>query len=201
MSIRSLLNLNGKKVVLASLSPRRAQLLELIGLQFEVIDSKLDENKENYAIPEVQVLELAQKKALKVAENVEDGLIIGADTIVVLNNKIYGKPGNANEAKRMLSELSGNTHVVYTGFAIVEQPGGYMVSDYERTRVHFRELNEEEIEHYIQRESPLDKAGAYGIQDQSAIFVDKIDGCFYNVVGFPLTKFYRTLKSFEVRVS
>lgn len=195
MSIASLLNLNGKRIILASLSPRRAQLLKLLGLQFEVIDSKVDEDKEIYTIPEVHVLELARKKALKVAENIKDGLIIGADTVVVLNNKIYNKPGNAKEAKQMLSELSGNTHVVYTGFAIVEKPSGALVSEYERTQVHFRDLNEDEIEHYVQTEAPMDKAGAYGIQDRSAVFVDRIDGCFYNVVGFPLTKFYRTLKS------
>lgn len=96
----------------------------------------------------------------------------------------------------MLKQLSGRSHTVYTGFAIIEHPSGQAVSDYDKTEVFFRDLSDEEIEHYVDTESPMDKAGAYGIQDESAVFVDKIEGCFYNVVGFPLTKFYTTLKSF-----
>jgi len=190
------INLNGKRLILASSSPRRAQLLKLIGLEFEIIDSKLNERDEVYTVPEVQVLELAEKKARKVAENISDGIIVGADTIVVLNNQMLGKPQTTNEARAMLRKLSGKTHTVYTGLAIIDKPSENIISDYERTLVTFRALNDREIAQYVQTRSPMDKAGAYGIQDQSAVFVTKIDGCFYNVMGFPLAKFYQTLQTF-----
>jgi septum formation protein len=192
-------NLNSKRLILASSSPRRAQLLKLIGLEFEIIDSKFNERDEVYTIPEVHVLELAEKKARKVAENINDAIIVGADTIVVLNNHMLGKPRTANEAREMLRTLSGKTHTVYTGLAIVDKPSEEMVSDYQRTRVTFRELNDREIEQYVKTKNPMDKAGAYGIQDQSAVFVSKIEGCFYNVMGFPLAKFYQTLQTFLQR--
>lgn len=201
MSGTPFLDLNGRKLILASVSPRRANLLRMIGLDFEVVDSQLDERNETYSIPEVHVLELAQKKALKVAENIKNGLIVGADTIVVLNNQILGKPSDAKEAKQILRQLSGNTHTVYTGFALIEQPSGDIVSEYERTHVSFREIEAEEIDRYIRSGSPLDKAGAYGIQDQGAIFIDRIDGCFYNVMGLPIAKFYRTLNNFTNRIN
>lgn len=191
-----MISLNGKRLILASSSPRRAQLLKLIGLEFEVVASQLNEDEEIYTIPEVHVLELAQKKALKVAETIDDGVVVGADTIVVLEGEILGKPASAREAHKMLRQLSGKTHTVYTGFALVERPSGNMLSDYERTQVTFRELTEEEIARYVNTESPLDKAGAYGIQDQSAVFVTRVHGCFYNVMGFPLAKFYTRLQSF-----
>ncbi len=192
----SMFDLKGKKLILASKSPRRAYLLGLLGLDFEVMDSQVEEADEKFTMPEVHVLELAQKKALKIAEKVNDGFVVGADTIVVLNGKIFGKPKEKNQALEMLKYLSGKTHAVYTGFAIVEKPTGRMVSEYERTLVTFRKLEDQEIEDYINTESPLDKAGAYGIQDQSAIFAERIEGCFYNVVGLPLTKFYVTFRNF-----
>lgn len=191
-----MLDLKGKKLILASKSPRRAQLLKLLDLEFEVVESGVDENNEAYEIPEVHVLELAQKKAGKVAENIKEGLVLGADTIVVLDGRILGKPADRKQAHEMLRLLSGRRHTVYTGFAVIDLPSGKTVSDYERTEVYFRELSEGEIARYVETESPLDKAGAYGIQDLSAVFVDKVEGCFYNVVGFPVTKFYITMKTF-----
>jgi septum formation protein len=168
----------------------------LLRLEFEVIDSQLDEDNESYTMPEVHVLELARKKAAKVAENIRDGLIVAADTIVVIDRDILGKPENRKEACKMLARLSGRRHTVYTGFAIIDHPSGKEVSDYEKTEVFFRELSNEEIGRYVETENPLDTAGAYGIQDLSAIFVDKVEGCFYNVMGFPVTKFYIALRSF-----
>ena len=196
MNNSSFLNLDVKKLILASASPRRENLLKMIGFDFEVVDSQVDEQSEVYTIPEVHVLELAQKKALKVAEKIKSGLIIGADTIVVLNNIILGKPKDAKQAKEILRQLSDRTHTVYTGFAIVEKPSGEMVSEFEKTLVSFRKLADEEIVRYIQSGSPLDKAGGYGIQDQGALFVEKIDGCFYNVMGLPVTKLYQALGKF-----
>ena len=123
-------------------------------------------------------------------------MIIGADTVVVLNNQILGKPKDAKQAKEILQQLSGKTHEVYTGFAIVEKPSGEMLSEFEKTLVSFRKLADEEIDRYIQSGSPFDKAGGYGIQDQGALFVQKIDGCFYNVMGLPVTKLYQALEKF-----
>lgn len=176
-------------------------MLGMLGFNFEVVESNVDETEEIFTIPEVHVLELAQKKALKVAESIEDGFIVGADTIVVLDNQIIEKPADRKEAKEMLQRLSGRTHTVYTGYAIVEKPSGEVTSGYEKTQVSFRQLEDKEIDRYIEFEPPLDKAGAYGIQDQSSIFVERVEGCFYNVVGFPVTKFYETLRRFAPQFS
>jgi len=188
------LGLREKRIVLASASPRRASLFELAGFRFEVQPSEINERDEVYTIPEVQVLELSQKKAWKVAETTKDGLVIGADTIVVLDGRTLGKPENADNARAMLRDLSGRTHIVFTGFTIIEQPAGEIVSDYERTEVTFRALSDSEIDAYVETGSPLDKAGAYGIQDHGALFVSKVSGCFYNVMGFPLSRFYVRLR-------
>ena len=126
------------------------------------------------------------------------GLIIGADTIVVLNNQILGKPKDAKQAKKILQQLSGKTHTVYTGFAVVEKPSGAVLSEFVKTLVSFRRLADEEIDRYIQSGSPFDKAGGYGIQDQGALFVEKIDGCFYNVMGLPVTKLYQALGKLQL---
>ncbi|RMF64011.1 MAG: septum formation inhibitor Maf [Calditrichaeota bacterium] len=195
-----MIDLDGKRLILASASPRRADLLKLVGLSFDVVESDLDENEETYTVPEVHVLELSQKKARKVAEDIKDGLVVGADTIVVLDGQILGKPRDAEEAKDMLRLLSGKIHTVYTGFSVVDKPSGEAVSEYERTRVTFRELTDAEIADYVASDQPLDKAGAYGIQDRSALFVERIDGCFYNVMGFPLTRFYCTLQKFLPKI-
>ncbi len=196
MNVQTPIKLHGKKIILASESPRRASLLKQIGFEFSILASDIDENEEEYFIPEVHVLELAHKKAEKVAETINDGIIIGADTIVVLNGKILGKPENAGQAAQMLRELSGKTHIVFTGFSILEKPSGKYVNEYVKTQVSFRDLSEDEINAYIETDSPYDKAGAYGIQDFSAIFVDKIDGCYFNVMGFPISKFYESIKQF-----
>lgn len=191
-----MLDLNGRRIILASASPRRAQLLKLIGLEFEVVQSNCDESGESYTFPEVQVLELSERKASMVAEQVEDGLIVGVDTVVALGDKIFGKPKDKSAAQEMLGQLSGQTHTVYTGFTLIDQPSGWLHSDYERTEVVFRKIDDAEISRYVETESPLDKAGAYGIQDKSAVFVSKVNGCFYNVVGLPVTKFYVALRDF-----
>ena len=185
-----------QRLILASQSPRRAQLLKLVGFELEIIPSHFDEDRitENEPAKHVQVLSF--EKAKSVAEKASNGVIIGADTIVVLDGEILGKPGDETEARSMLRSLSGRFHEVYTGFTLLENPGGRSVSDFEKTRVHFRELADWEIDRYVATQSPMDKAGAYGIQDQSAVFADRIEGCFYNVVGFPLSKFYSAMKTF-----
>jgi septum formation protein len=139
---------------------------------------------------------LSRLKAEEVATRYEEGIIVGADTIVLLDGRVLGKPSDATDAERMLSALSGRTHEVYTGFCLLAKPGGRCLTDHEVTRVKFRDLTADEISTYVRSGSPMDKAGAYGIQDDfGAIFVERIEGCFYNVVGFPLTKFYLRYRS------
>ena len=187
-----------KKIILASGSPRRQSLLRQIGMNFRIIESGVDEDEYEGTSPADHVLVLAKRKAESVALTIKKGLVIGADTIVVCDNSILGKPCDKSEAVAMLSLLSGRTHEVYTGFTILDAGSGRSVSDYETTKVTFRELTRDEILEYVDSGSPMDKAGAYGIQDDyGAVFVEKIEGCFYNVVGFPLTKFYLAMREFE----
>ncbi len=186
-----------KPIILASASPRRQTLLKQIGLNFTVHPSGVDEDSIRSNSPADHVLSLSKKKAMEVAKNYNDAIVISADTIVVLNGEIINKPKDPNEAIQMLKKLSGKTHQVYTGFTIIDTKTGKSISDFEVTEVKFRDLSDEEIEEYVATGSPLDKAGAYGIQDDyGAVFVEKINGCFYNVVGFPLTKFYLRMKEF-----
>jgi len=186
-----------KTIVLASTSPRRQNLLKQLGLNFMVHPSGIEENLSQASSPEEYVLTLSRKKAIEVAKNYNDALIISADTIVVLDGEIINKPKDPDEARQMLKKLSGKTHKVYTGFTILDTKTSKIYSDFEVTDVKFRELEDDEIEQYIATGSPFDKAGAYGIQDDyGAVFVERINGCFYNVVGFPLTKFYLAMKKF-----
>ena len=189
-------NIMSQTYVLASKSPRRAQLLQLLGLTFKVIPSHVNEDEIREIDPPNHVTSLSTAKAISVGSTIEAGIIIGSDTIVVIDEEILGKPRDEQHAKTMLKRLSGRYHKVYTGFTLLEKPSHRKLSDYEVTRVHFRDLSDWEIDAYVAGKSPMDKAGAYGIQDQSAVFVDRIEGCFYNVVGFPLSKFYQNLKVF-----
>ncbi len=187
-----------RRIILASGSPRRIALLRQIGIEPEVMPSAIDENTVGYRSPVQRVLNLSQKKALEVAKRTPDAVIVAADTLVVLDGKHLGKPRDAAEARGMLSELSGREHLVYTGFTILHAPTRRFVSEYEVTRVKFRELESNEIDVYVKSGSCFDKAGAYGIQDDfGAVFVERIDGCYYNVMGFPLTKFYLTWRKFS----
>ena len=187
-----------RKFILASTSPRRLHLLRQVGIEPEVVPSEVEENNGNDLPPRELALDLAERKARNVAEKIDDGLIVGADTIVVIDDVILGKPSGKEEAAEMLRTLSGRTHKVITAFCLVEKPTGISVIDSEETDVSFNELSSQEIEDYVNSGKPLDKAGAYGIQDFSALFVRKIDGCYNNVVGFPLARFYRALKSPEI---
>jgi len=146
--------------------------------------------------PQEMVLQLAQRKALAVAARHLEAMVIGADTTVVLQQEILGKPASPAEAADMLGRLSGRTHQVYTGFVIVDRPSLRLCSGVEKTDVTFRQLSPAEIARYVESGAAMDKAGAYGIQDFSAIFTERIEGCFYNVVGFPLTRFYLSLREF-----
>jgi septum formation protein len=185
-----------KPIILASASPRRAEILKKIGLDFVVRPSDVDENNAATLPPAEYAVDLAKRKARAVAAHIATGLVIGADTIVVLGNEILGKPASELEAGEMLRRLSGKTHRVFTGFALIDQPSNRETASLEMTEVTFRALEEAEIAAYVRSGEAMDKAGAYGIQDASAVFAERINGCFYNVVGFPLTRFYVTLRSF-----
>ncbi len=188
-----------KRIILASSSPRRKYLLGMIlknfGLKFDIIPANIKEcipkKAENYS---VFVKKLALIKAKSVA-NSYGGVIIGADTIVVLNGRVLGKPATSGEAKLMLKLLSGKEHKVYTGIAIIDPEKKRSFIDYEVSKVRFRVLTKGEIDYYVKSESPMDKAGAYGIQDDfGSTFVSKINGDYFNVVGLPVVKTYLGLK-------
>lgn len=180
------------QLILASGSPRRKELLEQIGVSFTVKVSHADETIPSGMTPEEAVMHLASIKAVAVAANHKDSFIIGADTVVILDGEILGKPKDSKEAKRMLQSLSGRTHAVCTGVAIRRGKDEYLF--YEKTNVTFWELTEEEINGYLETGEPFDKAGAYGIQGAGAILVKKIDGDYFSVVGLPISSLYRHLR-------
>lgn len=181
--------------VLASRSPRRRRLLERIGMRFEVDVSDVEEDVPAEMSPKRVAESLALRKARDVAGRHPDALVLGADTIVVLEDEILGKPDDAAEAAEMLHRLSDATHTVYTGIALVHSSSGRTACVHEATRVTFAAMDANEIAAYVASGSPMDKAGAYGIQDdRGALFVRRIDGDYYNVVGLPLHRFYRTMK-------
>ena len=182
-------------IFLASKSPRRRKLLKQIGIKYRSFSVKLEEEFLDGEHPSACVKRLASEKMEMALSKVKQGIIITADTIVVLNKKVIGKPKNSNEAEKFLSKLSSKTHTVYTGICVVNTLTNKRILDYEKTKVEFRKIEEDEIKDYVAGGSPMDKAGAYGIQDDfGAVFVKKINGCYYNVVGLPLTKLYIALR-------
>lgn len=185
------------QIYLASKSPRRRKLLTQIGINFKSFSVDLNEEIFDGEHPADSVKRLALHKSNAAIQKLKSGIVITADTIVVLDKVIIGKPKNEKDAFEILSKLSGKTHSVYTGFAICNISTGKKIVDYEKTKVTFRILLPDEIKSYIKTGSPMDKAGAYGIQDDfGAVFVEKINGCYYNVVGLPLSKFYKRLMEF-----
>ena len=194
-----------KTIILGSASPRRRELLAQIGAEFEVRVSNKEEVYHSN-VPEEIVKELALMKAENVAEElaeenpagaVKSTVVIGADTIVVLDGKILGKPADEADAVRMLSSLRGRRHDVYTGVAVLDydENGEKRVYNYPvGTAVYVNEMTEEEIRAYVETKDPLDKAGAYGIQGRFAAHIDRIEGDYYNVVGLPVSRVYRTLR-------
>jgi septum formation protein len=178
-------------LILASRSPRRKQLLRQIGLSFRVIPSTIAERIRRGESPGSNARRIALEKAQDVASRIKKGIVIGADTIVVMDHHVLGKPRSARDARRMLRLLSGRSHTVYTGFALVDAQTGRTRIGVESTKVRFRALSTSEIDQYVSSGSPMDKAGAYGIQDDfGAVFVQRVTGCYYTVVGFPLSRFY-----------
>ena len=184
------------KLILASASPRRAEILQAVGWTFEKQSADIDETELPDEKPEDYVQRLAREKASAIAEKFPDRLVLGADTTVVIENQIIGKPLGFDDARRMLKMLSGNWHEVLTGVALVEMTNGNLDAkvDFERTRVKFAEMNDAEIEFLVQNGSPLDKAGAYAVQAQAALFIERIEGDYWNVVGLPVNLIYRLMR-------
>lgn len=195
-----------KRIVLASASPRRVELLKQIRLEFEVFPSSVGEQLDMKAKPEDVVQQLACKKAVDVAEKLnsvkkgKNTIVIGADTIVVKDGIIMGKPKNEAHAFEMLKSLQGEWHEVLTGIAVVNAQDMKRITDYERTRVKFRNFSDDIINSYIRTGEPMDKAGAYGVQGIGAVLVERIEGCYFNVVGLPLVKLANLLGNFDVKV-
>ena len=190
-----------KKLILASASPRRAAILEQLGLEYLINPSNILENfLERPTNPALLVKELALAKAKFVSTNETEGLVIGADTVVALDGVILEKPKDDAEAMEMLAKLSGNEHSVYTGLAVVDVATGSSKVVYEETRVSFHTLLPEIIAAYVATGEPLDKAGSYAIQGKGAALVRKINGCYFNVVGLPITKLIDLLGAFGVSI-
>jgi septum formation protein len=187
-------------IILASASPRRAELLRGLGLNFHIKPSRMAEEHFPGESPEVLVTRLALAKAREVAAGVTAGLVIGADTAVVCAGCLLGKPHSREEAYTMLSFLSGRGHEVVTGVALVEAAGGRYLAAHECTRVFFKKLTEAEIRGYLRTGEPMDKAGAYGIQGLGGLLVERIEGCYFNVVGLPLARLAEMLKEFGVNL-
>lgn len=192
---RTVIILIDKHIVLASGSPRRRGLLSEFGFDFEAVSSDADESGVEGFAPADAVVELAKRKALWVHERRDDdeSVILAADTLVAIDGKLLGKPTDEEDAFRMLKSLSGRSHEVYTGIAIVYC--GRLISHAECTKVYFRPLDDEEIWAYIKTGEPMDKAGAYGIQEKGGIFVSRIEGDYLNVLGLPLCKTYEILRT------
>ena len=186
------------KLVLASGSPRRIELLKMLGCKFQSIPSKVEEKINPRLSPIQNVKRLSCLKVLDVASKISAGIIVAADTIVVLGKKILGKPKNKKEAQEMLKTLSGKEHRVITGLAIIDAKTKKMLQDVVISKVKFRKLSNNLIDKYIASGEPLDKAGAYGIQGKGTLLVESIEGDYFNVVGLPLNALNQLLEKFGV---
>ena len=182
-------------LILASGSPRRRELLSRLGMPFEVVQSGIPEELRPDEDPEAACRRLAAHKADAISRLHPQDLVVGADTLVVLDDQVLGKPADLAEARRMLELLSDRTHLVLTAVSLVCQARRHRSGILVTTAVTFHRLDAMDITYYLKVAPPLDKAGAYGIQDWSGVFVSSISGCYHNVMGFPLAQFYRHLKA------
>jgi len=187
-------------IYLASASPRRERLLNQLGIPFSILVRPVEESLSEGLSFGRQTEVLAERKAKAAAREVSEGLVIGADTIVVCRGRILGKPAGAEDAEKMLSFLQGKEHDVYTGLAVLQKPSLRMVTAHERTKVKFKPLTPEQIRRYVATGEPLDKAGAYAIQGLGAVLIESIEGCYFNVIGLPLALLAEILLEFGVDV-
>ena len=187
------------RIILASGSPRRRELLWNLGLDFTVIPSEVDESDHSGLAPAALAEELARSKAAEVAKR-EHGLIIGADTIVIIDGDVLGKPRDRDEAIRMLSLLAGRTHTVITGLAVEDTESGRSVVAHEETKVTMRPLSLDQVSGYVRTGEPMDKAGAYAVQGVGSLLVERIQGDYFNVVGLPIARLGRILEGFGIDI-
>ena len=185
------------RLVLASQSPRRQELLKLLGHPFDCIPSDIEEHAVPGEAPADHVTRLSEMKARAIGRTLSDTIVIGSDTVVVLDEDILEKPDSEREAVEMLLRLSNRTHTVFTGFALIDTSSGRTVSGHETSRVTMRRFSRRLAERYVATGEPLDKAGAYGIQGYGAVLITGIEGCFFNVMGLPLARLMETLCEFS----
>ncbi len=189
-----------KILILASASPRRKELLEQIGLKFDVEPSNYAEDIDPALAPHEIAQKISLAKAEVVARHHQNAIVIAADTFVVCGGKILGKPHTENEAREMLETISGKSHSVITGFSIIDTGNNKKLSQSVETKVYIRKLTLAEIDAYVRSKEPLDKAGAYAIQGLGAVIVEKIEGDYFNVVGLPLSALAEALKEFGIKI-
>lgn len=183
-----------KPILLASQSPRRKELIELLPWTFEICTKEVEEKIDEDLSAELNVQALAEQKAMAVAKQYPESLVIGADTVVCYEGEIMGKPKDKEDAQRILRRLSGHTHQVYTGVSIICKKMNLSITFYEATDVTMQELSDEEIKDYLKTNESHDKAGAYAIQGYGARYISQIRGDYYNVVGLPVHRLYERLK-------
>ncbi|ADO82372.1 Maf family protein [Ilyobacter polytropus] len=186
-------------MILASKSPRRKEILEGFGIELEILTSSIEETSDKDGLLE-QIMDISRKKSLDISEKRKKSYVVSADTVVVLEGKILGKPKDEDEAFYMLNSLSGKQHKVLTAYTLMNSEKKIDFTSYDTTEVFFKELSEEEIRWYISTGEPMDKAGAYGIQGKGSVLVKKIEGDFFNVMGFPISKFYDDLKDLDLSI-
>lgn len=187
-------------MILASKSPRRKEILGNVGFKLKIFSADVDEISNKTDNIE-KIMDIAYKKTVAVANNYEEHFVVGADTIVELDGEIIGKPRDEEDAKSILQRLSGKSHRVITGYCLINKEKNILIKDYGVTTVFFKKLDKSMIEWYIESKQPMDKAGAYGIQDKGSVFIEKIDGDFFTVMGFPIAKFIETLKKIGIELN
>lgn len=189
-----------KQIILASESPRRRELLEKIGLKFLVVKSRYQERIDPNLTPHELAKKLSLGKAKLVAKKYKNAIIIAADTFVVLDGKIIGKPNDEKNARKTLRLLNNRMHLIITGFTIIDSASKKTVSKSEETKIYMRKIADHEIDSYIKTKEPLDKAGSYAIQEKGSVFIEKIEGDYFNAVGLPIYALVKQLKKFGVSV-
>lgn len=181
-----------KEIILASMSPRRKEILTQVGIPFQVVVSHVEEKIAD--LPPVEVVQdLARQKAEAVAAEHPKAVVLGADTIVVVDGMILGKPSDRQDAERMIRLIQGRSHEVYTGVAVCDEQGSYTFA--EQTKVYIREMEDAEIQEYLESAEPYDKAGSYAVQGLFARYISKLEGDYYNVMGLPACRIYTELKN------
>ncbi|MEG0237536.1 MAG: Maf family protein [Cetobacterium sp.] len=186
-------------MILASKSPRRKEILAQLGFQLQIKSKDIEEISDKTEIVE-QIKDISLKKVMAVAvENPKD-FVVGADTVVVIDGKILGKPKNEMDAEKMLKSLSGKSHEVITAYTLINLEKNIKITNSVESTVYFKSISDEEIKWYIESGEPMDKAGAYGIQGLGSIFVDKIDGDFFAIMGFPINHFIKTLNNLKIPI-